>query len=51
MTEKENQNNNPDGIYGEYQTYDFTTDGEFYKNIFSKGFPKKIFQITKKQKH
>ena len=50
MTEKENQNNNPDGIYGEYQTYDFTTDGEFYKNIFSKGFPKKIFQITKKQK-
>ena len=41
MTEKDNENIKPDGVYGEQPTYDFTTDREFYKNIF---------QITKRGK-
>lgn len=50
MTENENSNNHQNGIYGEQQIYDFTTDSEFYNNIFSANIFKKIFQITKRQK-
>lgn len=50
MTENENSNNHQNGIYGEQQIYDFTTDSEFYKNIFSANILKKNFQITKMQK-